>query len=82
MFSTGRVFQSVFLMGRPAKEVGRLERNAAGAGAVQEMLLVLRRDQTTGAAAGFRVGPAKDPGDVNPSQLGGGLGAAQEGDDV
>ena len=69
-------------MGRPAKEVGRLERNAASAGAVQEMLLVLRWHQTTGATASFRIGPAKDPGDVNPSQLGGGLGAAQEGDDV
>lgn len=69
-------------MGRPAKEVGRLERNAAVAGAVEEMLLVLRRHQTTGAPAGLRVGPAKDAGDVNPSQLGGGLGAAQEGDDV
>ena len=69
-------------MGRPAKEVRRLERNAAGSGAVQEVLLVLRWDQTTGAAAGLGVGPAEDAGDVNPSQLGGGLGAAQEGDDV
>lgn len=69
-------------MGRPAKEVSRLQRNAAGTGAVQEVLLVLCWNQATGSAAGLGVGPAEHAGDVNPSQLGGGLGAAQEGDDV